>query len=294
MDAIIRNALARSSRQSDAGVERILDKKLETRGSLSDFSRLWGLADYQLESVGLVQDAAADVQQGILHRLGRGRLCEAWAIEKAGMSFAAKMGLLAQSINEQKLYSLFGAEEACHFHAVDQLLGEQSPLGEPADPFITLLNDIIVSAARRPLILIIQVVLEGWGIEHYASMGKACRDEGVKAILRRILGDEAAHHGSGLALFREADLTPAERDYIYETMSTFLYMVRIGPASVLGAIEQALGGWAPGQRDKVIEQMDARSDTARKLALLEGYLLKAKAEKIHQRLQAANAFAPAF
>ena len=294
MKQIVRRALARDRSRSDAGVERILDKKLADFAAMQDFSGLWELKDYCLATVSCIKDASPDAQERIRHLLGRGRLLEAWAIEKAGMSYAAKMSLLAESINEQKLYSLFGAEEARHFHFIDQTLGEHSALASPPDPFIAMLNEIIGSVGRRPLIFIIQVVLEGWGIEHYASLSKSCLDQGLRAALREILGDEAAHHGSGLALFDEAELSRGEREYILEMMDAFLGMVRIGPVGVLGAIEQELGSWAPGQSTRVLEQMDARADTARKLALLEGFLAKARADKILARLRKADAFTPAF
>lgn len=294
MKRIVNQALTRERYQSAAGVERILDKKLDSTPASADFAAIWDLPAYGLERVKGLIEADSEAQSRVRHALARGRLLEAWAIEKAGMSYAAKMSLLAESINEQKLYSLFGAEEARHFHLIDQTLGGQIPAELTAsDPFIALLNEIIATAARRPLIFVIQVVLEGWGIEHYAAMGKACRDDALKAVLREILSDEAAHHGSGLALFNEADLSRAERDYILEVMQVFLGMVRIGPVGVLGALETELGPWAPGQRARVLTEMDAEADTARKLALLEGFLVKAGAHGLRERLCDTKAFTPA-
>lgn len=294
MEADLRRALARSGRFSEAGVERILDKKLPPQTPVARLAELWELTDYDLGGVTALAGLDAAGREGLAHALAHGRLSEAWSIEKAGMSFAAKMSLLAESLHEQKLYSLFASEEARHFHSVDQALGSEAPEQEPPGPFIALLNEIIASAGRRPLQFVIQVVLEGWGIDHYALLSRSCRDDGLKTVLQGILTDEAAHHGSGLALFREADLTPAEFGYVAETMQVFLEMVRIGPAAVLSALEQALGGFAPGQRTRVLEQMDARRDTVRKLALLESYLVKARAGRLLERLQAGGAFSPAF
>lgn len=292
MKDIVRQALNKDRALSDAGVERILDKKLGAPGVLTDCSTLWSLTDLGLGEVRQVTEAPAENRVHLRHLLGQGRLREAWSIEKAGMSFAAKMSLLSESLNEQKLYSLFAAEEARHFHCIDETLGDQRP--QHTDPFIDLLNEIIVSAGRRPLIFIIQVVLEGWGIDHYATMSKTCREPGLQKILRDILSDEAAHHGSGLALFKESELSKQEEDYIFDMMAAFLGMVRIGPVGVLGAIEAEFGGWAPGQRESVLTEMNAMADTQRKLGLIEGFLVKARAPKLLERLKAAEAFSPCF
>ncbi len=292
INEIIKQSLEKDRAISDAGVERILDKKLESRTPLADCSELWSLADLGLSQVSSVNEASEASQLRLRHVLGQGRLREAWSIEKAGMSFAAKMSLLSESLNEQKLYSLFAADEARHFHCIDESLGEQRP--DHNDPFINLLNEIIITAGRRPLIFIIQVVLEGWGIDHYASMSKTCREPGMQRLLHAILSDEAAHHGSGLALFKEAELTQIEQDYIFEMMTAFLGMVRIGPVGVLGTLEAEFGGWAPGQRARVLAEMDAEADTVRKLNLLESFLVKARAPKLLERLKQVDAFSPCF
>lgn len=290
MKQVLQQALARTSQHSDSGVERILEKKLNVSETTVNLSEIWTLADYGLDQVTCVQTAPLAVQAQLREQLALSRLQEAWSIEKAGMCFAAKMSLLAETINEQKLYSLFAAEEARHFHFIDQTLGERVP-SEP-DPFIGLLNEMIISAGRQSLQFLVQVVLEGWGIEHYAMLQQSCQDAGLKTSLRKILVDEAAHHGSGLALFKEAHLSRSEREYILEMMNHFLGMVQIGPVSVLQILETQFGGWAPGQRAEVLEQMQARQETERKLKLLESFLIKAKAERILDRLQRAGAFLP--
>ncbi|PIQ24725.1 hypothetical protein COW36_23400 [bacterium (Candidatus Blackallbacteria) CG17_big_fil_post_rev_8_21_14_2_50_48_46] len=289
---ILQQALNKEQFTSCREVGQILGRKLENFEPLVDFAQVWDFQAYGLAPVRQLQAASEAQQQGLLQALARGRFLEAYGIENAGMSFAAKMSLLAESLEEQKLYSLFASEEAIHFDFIQAVLG---PLpAPPQDPFIQFLRELIRSAERRPLLLIIQVVLEGWGLDHYAQMMKTCRVERLKAPLQRILMDEAGHHGSGLALFEEADLTPSEWAYTLEMMGVFLDMVRIGPVSLMQQFETSLEGLTAAQRETVLLEMGARADTQRKLNLLRGLLQKADAHRVLAALEAKQGFEPLF
>ncbi len=292
MKDLLVQSLAKTQTQSVRGVEQILSKKLQPASQAPDLSQVWALADFGLAQAKILGDASPESLGRLRAQLARDRFVEAWHIEKAGMSFAAKMSLLAESFNEQKLYSLFAAEEARHFHYLQSILGTEA---QPGGPFIDLLNEIIVSAERRPLLFIIQVVLEGWGIDHYALMMKTCQQAEIKQALGIVLADEAAHHGSGVALFNEADLSPAEFDYILETMHAFLSMVSVGPVSVVDAVEHNLqGSLNSEQRQHLLSQMQAQSETQRKLHLLRQLMIKADAQRLLAALDQKNGFALRF
>lgn len=290
--ATIQNALSKSQVTSQREIEQILTRKLSQTDPALDFAGLWDFNAHRLGAVRQVQAAAPEIRNGILAELAQGRFREAYGIEKAGMSFAAKMSLLSQSLNEQKLYSLFASEEAAHFHFIQAVLGDPPDLSQ--DPFIQFLNELIISAERRPLLFIIQVVLEGWGLDHYAGMLKTCQSDALKAPLQRILSDEAAHHGSGLSLFAESELSPSEFKYTLEMMQAFLDMVRIGPVGLLQTLDRHLGGLTDSQKQAVLTEMDAVEDTSRKINLLKGLMQKAQAKRILEELEAKEAFALLF
>lgn len=281
-------ALSKTAVTSSREVEQILQHKSERWTAGPDFSEIWDLKAHRLSQVEQVNSAAPETQKALLADLAQGRFREAFGIEKAGMSFAAKMSLLAPNLNEQKLYSLFAAEEARHFDFIQTVLGDAPDLS--GDPFIGFLNELIISAERRPLLLIIQVVLEGWGLDHYAGMLKTCQVEALKGPLQQILSDEAGHHGSGLSLFQEADMTPAEFHYTLEMMSAFLDMVRIGPVSLMHTLDSHLGGLSEPQKQRILTEMDAHADTTRKLNLLKGLMQKAQAGRILAALETKSAF----
>src|SRR6476469_106616 len=74
----------------------------------------WDATHFGLERVTIFQDASEAEQQAIAQIASQGLLIEAYFVEKAGMGYMAKMLLLAETLEERMLYSLFAAEEATH------------------------------------------------------------------------------------------------------------------------------------------------------------------------------------
>ncbi len=291
----LHQALSKNERYSTREVERILHKRLTQNAHVTEplpFAELWTLEDLGVSNVSLLKAAPQDVQTQVAHDLARARFVEAYAIEKAGMSFASKMSLMAPNLSEQQMYSLFATEEARHFHFIDQSLGHPTDL--PEDPFIHLLHDLVLTGERQCLFLLVQVVLEGWGIDHYARMANTCQHPAARAELQQILADEAAHHGSGVALFDMDNLSEADQAYIIEKMSAFLYMVAIGPVGVAGVLEHHLGPMTSEQHQQTLIELDAHNETRRKLRVLRELMEKAGAHALVEQLEDRQAFALAF
>ena len=289
------HSLEKSKTQSTGEVESILNQKFFGElGQLErkDLKNLWSSDVYGLDRLKEFQNIENEKQDKILENMAISKLMEAYFIEKAGMSFAAKMSLCSESLNEQKLFSLFAAEEATHFHFLQTVLeGKGIDLtGDREDPFIKLLNEVIATGERRPLIFIIQVVLEGWGIDHYAGLERRCQHGQLKHQLKSILKDEAAHHGSGLSLFQVNDLTKSEYNYINEMMVDFLRMVNCGPVGLIKTCEE--NGL---QFDlKYHDEIQSRHETKRKLNLLKSLMNRAKAYPIVENLEKLKLFDPSY
>lgn len=294
-ETVMDTALNKAEHQSTHEVERILQCRLSSSPTKAlspslPFSQLWSLAALEVAQVSCLKEASTEIQDQVAHDLAYARFTEAYAIEKAGMSFAAKMSLLAPTLNEQKLYSLFAAEEARHFHFIDSSL--QHPKDLPMNPFIDLLHSLILTGERSCLLLLIQVVLEGWGVEHYAKMANTCQHEETRIALQGILADEAAHHGSGLSLFDINALHASEIEYLEEKLYAFLQLVAIGPVGIMGILEKHLGPFSAEQNDQIRNEINAVNETQRKLNLLKGLLCKAGAQQLAERLESRNAFVP--
>lgn len=282
--------------KSSKEVEQILSKKIQSSNPLFENKKvqasgvLWTEESFRLEKFTPFTAANKEIKEKILFDLSMMRFKEAYSIEKAGMSFTAKMSLLAESQNEQKLYSIFSKEEATHFHYIQAVLSEYNKEAEvesSKDPFIKLLNEIIISGQRRPLLFIIQVILEGWGIDHYSFMERTCLDQGIKKQLRSIIQDEAAHHACGVSLFDENDLSEAERSYIIEMMSEFLKMLSSGPLGMLNILEENLGEF---ERSAFFHACDAEEESRRKSDFIKSLMLKSKAVSIFRELESYKLF----
>ena len=136
-----------------------------------DFNELplWTAEYFGLHQTQCFQQATILEQKKIIEYASQSLLEEALYIEKSGMVYSAKMALLAESIEERMLYGLFAADETLHYHQVRQFLPADERLAPPNE-FHHLLAQVIEEGSRESLVLIIQVVLEGWGLIHYKSV----------------------------------------------------------------------------------------------------------------------------
>ena len=214
------------------GVEGVLaDAGAAPHGAAvaSGAAAAWGEAFFHLDAVDAFRDADPAVRVETLRACSRALLVEAQGIEKLGLSFCAKMCLLSETTEERMAYSLMGADEALHFAMVTKHLGgDDSGLG--SDPFLALLQEAIEEGSKNVLTLLIQVVLEGWGLTHYRHMAEACRDALLTGTLSAILRDEAFHHGTATCSGR----APEGEDERFAV--EFLARLRDGPGGPQGVV----------------------------------------------------------
>lgn len=252
----------------------------------------WRAAYYGLDRVRLFAAARPEERRAVLEACGRGLLEEAYFIEKCGIGYAAKMVLLAESSCERQLYGLIAGDEAAHLAAIGRFV---EPAGEAArdNPFLALLEELVEEGDRASLQLIVQVVLEGWGLDHYRGLRDACDSHPLRVALSVILADEATHHGSGVAFAREGAMSAAARDYATDVMVRFLAMVQVGPVGVAGALERELGGLTAAQRGEVMRELGGEEHAAVRLDKLRALMGKADgAHPVLDRLDALGCFRP--
>lgn len=241
----------------------------------------WPAAFFGLDRSSAWRAAEPEARERARAAIERHTLAEAWAIEKAGMAFAAKMTLLARSTEERMLYALFAADEASHFAAFSAFGVDRAP----ANPFLDLLGRVIEEGDRATLVFVVQVVLEGWGLAWYRQLGEQALDPALAATFTAVLADEARHHGSGVVLAAEAP----PRDAAVDVLAPFLDMVRAGPQAVAAAIEAGCG---PVDRPRLFAELDAEAHAASRLALLRGLMLKAGGDRVVAALDARGSFTP--
>ena len=223
------------------------------------------------------------------------RLCsdsllhEAYFIEKSGMAYAAKMSLLSQTTEERMLYSMFASDEASHFELIRSFIG-RPPENEAENPFLLLLSNLIENGDRDTLVFVIQIVLEGWGITHYRKIADGCDDQDLKTVFEAILRDEARHHGSGLVLFENKQLSVESKNQIVEVMTQFLCMVQMGPQSVVSAVESVLGPLEQSDKVRLFKELNAQGHSEKRLNELRQLMVKAKVAGVLEELDQKNMF----
>ncbi|MEB3356271.1 MAG: ferritin-like domain-containing protein [Synechococcales bacterium] len=250
----------------------------------------WDTHYFGLDRVALFQDASPDEQRAILTLANQNLLEEAYFIEKAGMGYMSRMALLADSIEERMLYTLFAAEETTHFVQLSPFLANQ-PTGTRSS-FLQLLAELVESEDKSVLLFVIQVVLEGWGLTHYRQLAASCQDVPLAHLLRSFLQDESRHHGTGVTLFNQMSVSPASHAAIVEILAQFLQMVQVGPQGIVGAIAQVKGGLSYAQRLQIFEELDAPNHSGDRLRQLRTLMRGEGAGQIVQALEERGAFQP--
>jgi hypothetical protein len=249
---------------------------------------IWRAEFFGLNQCELFKQSSLFEKNEILMACSKNLLTEAYAIEKVGMGYAAKMSLLALSLEERVLYSIFSFDEASHFHAVSAYL-ERTPTELSSNPFLKMLSQLIEGEDKQVLVFVIQIILEGWGLSHYRLMHDACTDSGFKVILKKILKDEAKHHASGLTLIQRSDLSQSQIKRIAEILSLMLGMIQSGPRSVVDIVEKIKGGLSTHERIKLFEELRCDQQSQLKLDLLRS-LIPSELSKLTDTLERQNSF----
>lgn len=255
----------------DPRIQRILSSAIRARGGVTQNIRpnknFWGPSFFALDKVGCFCRAQEGVQNNIIEEMCQSLLEEAYYIERIGISFCAKMTLLADRLEERKLYSFFASDEAMHLELISSQMKFERRKSE-TQPFLKFLANVVENGNRMSLIYVVQILLEGWGIFHYNRLAKGCRDLPMKKILMQILRDETRHHGSGLALFDENEMTKEEFEENLEILVTFFEMVKAGPTRLMNCLEKYLGPLTKTEGNKVLNELNAEQTIHQSTAYL--------------------------
>jgi hypothetical protein len=279
---------------SDHLLQRILTAALPDQNNchFPDQAHYWNADFFNLDRVKIFQESTIDEQLKILAIVNLSLLRESYFIEKAGVGYMAKMVLLAETIEERIIYGLFVADEATHLKQIMGFLPEMELNNNINDPFLILLSEVIESSDKAVLLFVLQVVLEGWGLSHYRSLGKGCRNPILAAIFSSFLQAESRHHGTGTTLFNQTLVSASSQGVIIDILTQFLLMVQVGPQSVLAAIEQVKGHLTKTQKITILEELDTENHSGTRLKLLRSLMNLESAKMILQTLDERGVFQP--
>lgn len=252
---------------------------------------LWTAHWWKLERSATYNALPEAQRQTVLRNCNRMLLNEAYFIEKSGLAYCAKMVLLAESTDAAQVYSLIGADEAKHLAWIEPYVLEEDKMS-PYGDFLSFLSQLIETAPANTLAYLVQIILEGWGLDHYRRMASGCQQTELSDILNHIVKDEALHHRSGNILFDGKKLSGQETAQIDTALRRYCDMVRIGPASVLEAVSAVTGKLAETSVIDICQAVDHVGETQRKLALLKSLMRQPGLEAVVDHLEQSGYFCP--
>lgn len=231
----------------------------------------WGEDFFGLNKSGVWLGLAPKSKQQLLESMTQNLLLEAYHIECAGMIYTAKMNMKAESEDERAFYCMMGQEEAGHRALLKPFLNENS-FQKPRSSFAQLIGKIIETADRRSSLFLIQVLLEGWGIDYYCQLGEASKSQDLSLIFQRIVKDETRHHGAGTVLFESAQSletkAASSNEQIQEYLKQILEMVRVGPWNLMTELKMAAPELSKHQVLKILQETSAVQVTQQKIQRL--------------------------
>lgn len=250
---------------------------------------LWGPERYALDRSSVYTALASDQQEAVLRKISRWNLSLSYFIEKSGHNYGAKMILLADRMEEKSLYCLFSAEEAIHLRLFRNFMSFTPDPATDWHPMLDPLARVIREGSKEACVLLIQVLLEGFGMGHYRSLMEDCRHPALVQAFQRILRDEARHHGAGLVLAKESGLRSGDRDECFEFTREFVGALQ-SANWVLRALEEVGGPLSSGERLHHLESVGHRRVLEKRLNSLRDMLLKADREQLVSRLERDGVF----
>lgn len=293
----VRNNLEAPHSGTNSPLYRLIASKIKSAAAmpdltLLDYSALWSSEWWGLSSSSVFAKLAVHQQNDVLRRCNQSLLSEAYFIEKSGLAYSAKMVLTAQNTDEAQLYAFIGADEARHLAWVEPYLPVDSKR-LPDGHFLSFLSGLIEEYPRHLLIYLVQIILEGWGLDHYHRLSKYCLNPDLASVFAAILKDEALHHKSGTVLFDGSEISARDYSLIEDALQHYTMIVRVGPLSALVAVDAVAGGLSATELEDVVVALRHEEETPRKLQLLRKLMLQPRLEQIVEILEAEECFLPA-
>ncbi len=183
---------------------------------------LWPAERFRLHQSRLWRQLGPDQQTQALILLSQRNLASSWWIENSGRTYGSKMILLAESHEEKSLHALFTAEESIHMREFENFMDFNLDWNLHSHPMLEPLAQVISEGERETLLLVVQVLLEGFGLAHYQGLRDDCLFPDLVKAYDRILKDEARHHGTGVIFAQEMSPNQECKNQMVEFSRAFI------------------------------------------------------------------------
>jgi len=266
-------------------------KRMQNPPDASDWDIAWNAAWWGLHHSTVFASFGKTLQREALLACNRVVMNEAYFIEKSGLAYTAKMMLLAESTDIAQLYALISADEATHLAWIEPFVTPEDKI-QPRGQFLAFLSELIEECHPQLLVYLVQVILEGWGLDHYKRLMEGCQEPALKETFRTILKDEALHHRSGVMLLNSKRFSGDDHKILTTSLQRYADMVRVGPQAAIAALDKAVGGLSATDIKNLLAALDYSGDSNRKLRLLQHLMCQPGLENTVEALSQANYFRP--
>jgi rubrerythrin len=258
-----------------------------------DYHLLLGETFYQLDKSQLWNSLDSDKRTKILRTMTENILREAYFIESAGMAYAAKMNLTSVTKEERQFFCFVAEEEAKHLRLVESLFDfDKSRNNIPS--FALLIGEIIQEASRKSHLLLIQILLEGWGLNYYKNLAKESHYERVTSVFKLILKDEIRHHSAGVILFSKDWNSTDQKPENVNELSSYIHrickMIQIGPFALCQEVFKQINAPNSEKVIKFLNDIDAVRTTSLKMKLVEDLISKSLSHDYINEMRNNNCF----
>lgn len=255
-----------------------------------DSEMYWDAKFFELEQSTLFQTLSTNEKNNVLADCSHNLLLESYFIEQTGISYSAKLTLLAPTLEEKQMFSFIASDEATHLNWLSNFIKGAIP--KPHGALINMIKQVIIIDKPNVLYYLVQTILEGWGLKHYNTLSKHCQNIDLKKILSDIIKDEALHHHTGKTFFDAKQLSQAERNLIKDILKSYCDLVRSGPQAVVQVMSKSLGGLNSNQKTDLFNQLSSEKKSFEKLLILKQLMLQPGMDTIVAELESENYFKP--
>lgn len=282
-------------KRTESNVQKLIQSHLKRSNRNAtvhplDSKMYWDAIFFKLEQSALYQGLSTHEKIEVLADCSHNLLLESYFIEQTGISYSAKLTLLAPTLEEKQMFSFIASDEATHLNWLSNFIIGSKP--KPHGALINMIEQVIIIDKPNVLYYLVQIILEGWGLKHYNTLSKHCQSVDLKKILSTIVKDEALHHHTGKTFFDAKQLSQADRNNIKDVLKSYCDLVRSGPQAVVNVMSKKLSGLNLNQKTILFNQLRSEKQSYEKLLILKQLMLQPGMGTIVAELEHGHYFQP--
>lgn len=272
----------------DEKANQLINKYLSKHQRTQSFESLttppWDAKFFGLHQSSLFNQIKEEQQQAILFKISQFLLLESYGIEKIGINYCGKLANIAPTMQERQMFAFIGADEATHLQWLLPYIPEEMRTNY-ISPFLGYMDEVIVYNTANVLYYLVQILLEGWSIQHYKALYQGCQDEPLKQIIKDTLKDESNHHHTGKTFFSAAQFSDQDKAFVMERLKGYCDVLRIGPFQVVKAFDEVLGGLSVKDKTTLLDELKTLELSKLKMQMFKRLLVQPGLETMIQDLE---------